>query len=127
MQKLVAIVLISTAMAAGAANASIIYESATPVVASTTGDTSISGLPIDSSFFQAANFQITTPTLITGIGGHFSGTGTIFGAILATTSLTAPAGFPFSNQFGSDVLADTVITLPGSASATATLIGSLNV
>ncbi len=115
------------------ARAGIVFQSATSVVNSTSNDTEVSATDASSLFYSAANFQVTTTTQVTGIGGHFQqglggpGNNEIFGAIVAIPTLSSS---PTDPTLSTGVLGSTLITLPApftpEAQVTATLTGALN-
>jgi hypothetical protein len=127
-QATLALVIVAGWLPAVEAQNGLIYQSATPVVTSTTGVTSANGFETDPNGFSGVNFQITTPTLVHAIGGHFyggptTGNGEIFGALVPVASLTSP---PASPTLDSGVIATTLLTLPPQGT-TDTIFGPVNI
>lgn len=96
-------------------NASVVlYESA--ALGPTGGNT---GFNVDSQFL-GVRFQVNSPVVTTEIGGHFSGSGNFFGAIVQLSDFS---DFPDSLDLStSDVLGHALLTFPAlSAEVTADL------
>lgn len=103
------IVLALLLTTASSASGGLIYESA---ISGPTLQTGGSGTSIDSSFYTAVNFQVTSTVTTGSIGAHMSGfsTNPVFGAIVA---LTGQFDFPDSANLSTpDVLGFTLITAP---------------
>src|ERR1043165_913492 len=105
------LVLSSILLSAGScvAQTTVVYERAT---LGTTGQTSGSGLAVDSDFYCGWRFQVTGgPVTTTRVGGHFfPGAGNIFGAI---ARLSGPDDNPDNfNLTTPDVLGTTLVPTP---------------
>jgi hypothetical protein len=88
-----------------------IFETAT---SGPTGQTSGSGLSVDSSFFTAVNFEVTSTVVVRSVGGHLIASTqegeTLFGAIV---KLTGQYDYPDQPDLsGGDVLGTTLLGAP---------------
>jgi hypothetical protein len=111
---------------ASTACADTIYESATPGNIGHDASVGYEGGPYYDSI--GVRFDLTSPTIVTDIGGYFAANlswpGQIFGAII---QLSGPNDFPDSTYSlnTSDVLAHTLITAGNSASDVSGTVGPL--
>ena len=131
-----AMALAAGLLTCGGARGALVYESATPIVTSAAilSGGGYPGVAIDTSFFSGVNFQITTPTQITAIGGHFApefvtGNNEIFGEIVPVADLSTAPTVAVLTGGG---LATTLIALPGTPAPpalveTGTVSGAVNV
>lgn len=85
--------------------ATTLYQSATM---GTSGQTS--GVVVNANQFLGAAFTLPSAAQITAVGGHISGTGTLFAAILSLSG-SLPTGAPFD----SSLITDTTFTAPATS------------
>ena len=94
--------------------AATIFESATlgptGIPFSELSNGNVPGTNVSRDVFTGVRFQINQPVMTTGVGGHFAGGGTFFGAIVALEDGT---DFPDSGDFTTDdFLGSTLLTFP---------------
>jgi hypothetical protein len=103
------LLILFVGVAAGRAEASYIYESATLGTSNIHGNHEV----VDFEF-HGAKFQVTSTVTSGAIGGHFVTDGNSHGPIFAAVvALTGPSDFPdTANLSSSDVLGSALLTVP---------------
>jgi hypothetical protein len=101
-------------LVSASARAGVIYQSATHG-----GGPGSFTYPVASSQFLGVRFQVTSPVQTSAIGGQFTGSGTLFGAVVA---LEGPGDFPDTINLSSpDVLGTAVMSPMAPADSSAPL------
>jgi hypothetical protein len=91
------------------ARAGVIYQSATAG-----GGPGGTNYVVAGSQFLGVRFQVTSPVQTSAIGGQFTGSGTLFGAVVA---LEGPGDFPDTTNLSSPDVLGTAVMAPTDSSA----------